>query len=79
MFPTSKRDTGNDPGFKANLNFYMSHELVVDFQPLVQDTPGPTSYEIKNSLLDDARHKHYGFLEKSKRFRSPTKGLFCGG
>lgn len=38
------------------------------------DTPGPGAYDVNFSLLDASKHKHYGFLEKSKRFRDPKPG-----
>ena len=36
----------------------------------MNDTPGPTDYNVKTSLLDENKNKHYGFIEKSKRFQS---------
>ncbi|KAJ3404111.1 hypothetical protein HDV05_007355, partial [Chytridiales sp. JEL 0842] len=38
-----------------------------------EPTPGPNAYEVKSSLVSDDKTKHFGFIEKSKRFRSPKK------
>ncbi|KAJ3291623.1 hypothetical protein HDU79_002193 [Rhizoclosmatium sp. JEL0117] len=37
------------------------------------ETPGPTDYEVKVSLVSDDRTKKFGFLESEKRFKSPPK------
>ena len=37
---------------------------------LHNDTPGPTEYDVKTSLLDGNKNKHYGFIDKSLRFQS---------
>ncbi|TPX36212.1 hypothetical protein SmJEL517_g01502 [Synchytrium microbalum] len=37
----------------------------------VEDLPGPGQYEQPTGLIDPNTAKHYGFLQKSKRFPSP--------
>jgi hypothetical protein len=42
----------------------------------LDDTPGPTAYDpaVALSLLNQDPNKHYGFLEKSTRWKSLSKG-----
>ncbi|KAI8608627.1 hypothetical protein BC830DRAFT_1174255, partial [Chytriomyces sp. MP71] len=37
-------------------------------------TPGPTDYEVNVSLVSDDKHKKYGFIGTTKRFKSPKAG-----
>ena len=39
-----------------------------------EDTPGPTAYDVQRPLADGNTHKHYGFLDKSQRFKAAAKG-----
>jgi hypothetical protein len=40
------------------------------------DTPGPGEYAVPSStLLNQDPNKHFGFLEKSDRFRAKSKGI----
>ncbi len=39
-----------------------------------EETPGPTAYDVKTTLIDQSSHKHYGFLDKAKRFRERGVG-----
>ncbi|KAJ3265736.1 hypothetical protein HDU77_004003 [Chytriomyces hyalinus] len=43
------------------------------------DTPGPTDYEVKVSLVSDDRNKKFGFINSSKRFRSPKSAAAAEG
>ncbi|KAJ3023019.1 UNVERIFIED_CONTAM: hypothetical protein HDU68_008828 [Siphonaria sp. JEL0065] len=48
-----------------------SHSKRPDVFAPSNDTPGPTDYEVKANLVSDDKNKKFGFLETTKRFKSP--------
>lgn len=45
---------------------------------VIRDTPGPNAYNVDPSILNQDPNKHFGFLDKSSRFRSASKGFLNG-
>ncbi|KAL2914462.1 hypothetical protein HK105_206029 [Polyrhizophydium stewartii] len=43
------------------------------FAPAAEETPAPNAYAPESGLVNNDKNKHFGFIEKSKRFRPPAK------
>ncbi|KAJ3229277.1 hypothetical protein HDU81_005511 [Chytriomyces hyalinus] len=68
-----------DPLHVVALPFCHNHSHIDFLKAPQNDTPGPTDYEVKVSLVSDDRNKKFGFINSSKRFRSPKSAAAAEG